>query len=198
VDRRVAFGATGHLSDERFLNSTKFGLLMRSAERRLVRFPLPIVVLRTLSAITAALLAVDAYVHLRDAHLYDFATGGNITQGNLFRVQASVAIVVAIALLLWPRWLSWAVAVLVAGTAAGAVLLYRYVDVGRLGPLPNMYEPTWALPDKRLSAFAECAAFLTASAGLGLALYIRQRTAGAASAARHQRADQRSGVGTPS
>jgi hypothetical protein len=31
-------------------------------------------------------------------------------------------------------------------------LLYTYVDVGSLGPLPNMYEPTWALPGKRASA----------------------------------------------
>jgi len=30
----------------------------------------------------------------------------------------------------------------VAASALGAVLLYRYVDVGSLSPLPNMYENT--------------------------------------------------------
>ena len=65
-------------------------------------------------------------------------------------------------------------ALLVAAGAAGAVLLYTYVDVGRLGPLPDMYEPTWSVPGKRLSAAAELAATLSASLGLGLALRARR------------------------
>jgi hypothetical protein len=133
------------------------------------------VVVRTLSIVTAALLAVDAYVHFNDAHLYDTQTGGGITQGALFRVQGAVAIVVALALLVWPAWPSWVAAVLVAATAVGAVYLYRYVDVGRLGPLPNMYEPTWALPGKRLSANVEGAATITALAGLAVALLSREQ-----------------------
>jgi hypothetical protein len=36
----------------------------------------------------------------------------------------------------------------------GAVLLYRYVDVGAIGPVPNMYEPVWFTLKTR-SAVAE-------------------------------------------
>jgi hypothetical protein len=34
------------------------------------------------------------------------------------------------------------------------VLLYRYVDVGSIGPIPNMYEPVW-FGEKTHSAYAE-------------------------------------------
>ncbi len=50
--------------------------------------------------------------------------------------------------------------------ALGAVLLYRYVDVGQLGPIPNMYENTWQVPGKLLSAYAEGAAVVLAGLGL--------------------------------
>jgi hypothetical protein len=133
---------------------------------------------RGLGVVTAALLAIDAYVHYSDAHLYDFAAGGSITQGSLFRIEASVAVVIAVALLVRPHWLVWTVAVLVAASAAGAVYLYTYVDVGGLGPLPDMYEPTWALPDKRLVAGAEIAATVTAALGLLVSLFARRSRAG--------------------
>ena len=121
--------------------------------------------------ITAALTAVDAYVHLRDAGLYDAVTSSTLSQGTLFRAEAVAAIV----LLLRPYPLVWAAAVLVAASAAGAVPLYTYVDVGALGPLSNMYEPTWALPGKRASALAGTAATVSALAGLTLALAGRRR-----------------------
>ena len=53
---------------------------------------------RVLAVITAALLAIDAYVHLRDASLYDAVTSPTLSQGALFRAEAVAAIVVAIAL----------------------------------------------------------------------------------------------------
>ena len=59
------------------------------------------------------------------------------------------------------RTFAWAATFLVAASALGAVLLYRYVDVGSLGPLPNMYEPTWYFR-KTLSAYAEGAAVVAA------------------------------------
>jgi hypothetical protein len=133
-----------------------------------------VVLVRTLGVATAVLLAIDAYVHFDDASLYDFGTDAAITQGSLFRAQASVAIVVAIALLVQPHWLVWAAAVLVTASATGAVFLYTYVDVGRLGPLPDMYEPTWALPGKRASAVAEAVATALSILGLGAALYTRR------------------------
>jgi hypothetical protein len=39
--------------------------------------------------------------------------------------------------------------------AIAAALLHRYLDVGALGPSPDMYENTWQVPGKLLSAFAE-------------------------------------------
>jgi hypothetical protein len=45
------------------------------------------------------------------------------------------------------------------------VLLYRYVDVPALGPIPSMYEPLW-FPEKTLSAVAEAVATLAALTGL--------------------------------
>jgi hypothetical protein len=139
-----------------------------------------VITARALAVAVAALFAIDAYVHFSDAHLYDFSAGASITQGSLFRVQASVAAAVALALLVRPHWLVWTVAVLVAASAAGAVYLYTYVDVGTLGPLPDMYEPTWALPGKRLAASAEIAATLTSVVGLVISLYV-QRSARRAS-----------------
>jgi len=57
----------------------------------------------------------------------------------------------------------------VGASGLAAVLLYRYVDLGALGPLPNMYENTWQVPGKLLSAYAEGAAIVLA--GLGLVVH---------------------------
>jgi hypothetical protein len=114
---------------------------------------------------TAAALAIDAAVHLQNASGYD-AVKATVSQGALFRVEAGVAIAAALLVLVWPRRASWVVALLVAASALGAVLLYRYVDVGQLGPLPNMYENTWQVPGKLLSAWAEGAAVVLAGLGL--------------------------------
>jgi len=125
---------------------------------------------RGLAVATAALFAVDAYVHFHDAGLYDTVTTSTLSQGTLFRAQATAAVFVAVALLIRPHPVVRAVAALVTASAAAAVLLYTYVDVGALGPLPDMYEPTWALPGKPASAIAETAATLLALTGLALAL----------------------------
>jgi hypothetical protein len=65
-----------------------------------------------------------------------------------------------------PRRSSWLAALLVAASGLAAVLLYRYVDVGALGPLPDMYEDTWQVPGKLLSAYAEGATVILAGLGL--------------------------------
>ncbi len=118
-----------------------------------------------LRLVTAAALAVDAYVHADLAPAYDFA-GKGISQGDLFRIEAAAAALAALLLiLLGTRPLVWAYALLVAFAGTGAVLLYRYVDVGALGPLRNMYEPVW-YPEKTRSAVAEATATLAALSGL--------------------------------
>jgi hypothetical protein len=119
----------------------------------------------TLRVGTAAALGVDAVVHWQNAPAYD-AVGTTITQGTLFRAETAVAVAAGLLVLLRPKSSSWVAALLVAASALGAVLLYRYVDVGVLGPLPDMYENTWQVPGKLLSAYAEAAAVVLAGLGL--------------------------------
>ena len=131
----------------------------------------------TLAVATALLLSIDAYVHFHDARFYDSAATSTLSEGNLFRTQAIAAVVVAVALLVRPHPVVWAVAVLVSASAVGAVLLYTYVDVGALGPLPDLYEPTWAAAGKLASAVAEGLGTLLAIIGFVVAVRIRPRAA---------------------
>jgi hypothetical protein len=134
-----------------------------------------------LAAATAAALVVDAVVHLKDAAFYDANTGALLSQGQLFRIQAVVAIVAALAVLALPRkWPVWLFAALVAGSAAAAVVAYTYIDIGPIAGLPNMYEPSWGPPGKLLSAVVEGLGALLALAGLGWALAMRRRAGRAA------------------
>ena len=96
---------------------------------------------RSLVGITVAGLAVDAF-HLSLASTYD-AVQGSVSQGTLFRLEAIAAVLAAILLLVRPRRWTAALAALVAGGGLFALVLYRYVDVGQLGPMPDMYEPLW-------------------------------------------------------
>lgn len=133
----------------------------------------------SLRVITAAALAVDAYVHVDLAGRYDANQGtGPLSQGDLFRIEAVVSGLAAVALLISGRWLVWLVAWLVAASAVGAVVLYRYHDPGELGPLPDMYEPFW-FGEKNLAALAEGVAVVTATAGL-LEAWWRRRAGQAA------------------
>lgn len=127
-----------------------------------------------LRLVTAAALAVDAYVHADLASSYDF-THATISQGTLFRVEAGAASLAALLLIVVGRhWMTWAFAFLVAAGGLFAVLLYRYVDVGAFGPFPNMYEPLW-YAEKTNSAIAEAVGTVTALAGLVLAYRISPR-----------------------
>jgi len=121
------------------------------------------VVLRLLGA---AALAISSYVHLHLAHIYS-SLGDTITQGDLFYVEGAVAAAVALwVLVTGGRW-AWVAVGLVAAASFAAVMVYRYVDVGSIGPIPNMYEPSWQpSPDKGLSAIAEAVGVVTAAAAL--------------------------------
>jgi hypothetical protein len=124
------------------------------------------VIERVVAVAVAGLLVVDAVVHIHDAGIYDANRTSALSQGTLFRVEAGLAIVIALLVAAWPRRATWAAAILVAGSAAGAAVLYRYVNVGSVGPVPNMYEPTWASPGKLPSVVAETAAALLSVVGL--------------------------------
>jgi hypothetical protein len=107
-------------------------------------------------------LLVDAYVHVDLADVYD-AIGQPVTQGALFRLAAGLALLSAMLVITLPRPATYVLALLAAGAALGAVLAYRYVDVGSLGFLPDMYEPLW-YTSKSVSAVAEALAVATAVA----------------------------------
>lgn len=125
-----------------------------------------------LRVLVAAALAVDAFVHLMLAPNYQLAAPGGIGAGNVFRIEAVVAILAALYVLVrGSRW-AYAVAFLIAFSAFVAVVLYRYVDVPPIGPIPAMYEPVW-FPQKTLSAVAE--AIGAVLAGMGFAT--RRRSA---------------------
>jgi hypothetical protein len=136
--------------------------MLDTARSRVRARPLPWL----LRVITAAALAVDAFVHADLVTRYDPNQGtAVISQGGLFRIEAGVSALVALALIVSGRRVIWALAVLVAASALGGILLYRYADPGAIGPLPDMYEPIW-FPEKTLTAVAEAVATVTAVLGL--------------------------------
>ena len=93
------------------------------------------------------------------------ASPGGIGQGNLFLLEAATAVLVGLYVLIRGSRISFALALLVALSAFGAVMLYRYVDIPAFGPFPAMYDPVWFF-EKTLSAVAEGAGVLLAGAGL--------------------------------
>lgn len=119
----------------------------------------------TLRLATAATLGINAVIHASNASAYD-AVKATLTEGQLFRFESGLAIAAGLLVLISPRRSSWVGALLVGAGALAAVLLYRYVDIGTLGPLPNMFEDTWREPGKLLSAYAEGATIVFAALGL--------------------------------
>jgi hypothetical protein len=131
-------------------------------------------------------LAIDAYVHIVLADVYD-AVGSPVTQGALFRGAAALAMLSALLVIALPGRATYLLAIAVAGSALGAVLVYRYVDVGALGFLPDMYEPGW-YGAKTLSAVGEATALAAAAA------LLRHRSSMSTSAC-GSRAGARTGLG---
>lgn len=117
-----------------------------------------------LTVLVVAGLAVDAFVHLHLAPAFRGVRSSTLSEDNLFRGEAGAAILAAVALLVRPRRYTAALAFLVAAAGTGAVVVYRYVDVGAFGPFPNMYDPFWAPTEKTVSAVAEAVAALAALA----------------------------------
>jgi hypothetical protein len=109
-----------------------------------------------LRVLAVAGLAVSSYVHLHLATRFGYP--GTISGTTLFRIQGIVAAAVALALLVTGHRIAWLAAAAVGLSSFVAVMLYRYVDVGAIGPLPNMNDATWQpSPEKLLSAIAEAA-----------------------------------------
>lgn len=120
-----------------------------------------------LRLVTAAALVIDAVVHLRLASNYQLAYPDGIGGGALFRVEAVVAVIAAVYVLVRASRASYVLAFVVALSAFVAVLLTRYVEIPPLGPIPSMHEPIWFF-EKTLSAVAEGVGALTAAIGIGV------------------------------
>ncbi|TWD48119.1 hypothetical protein FB478_11129 [Arthrobacter sp. AG367] len=118
-----------------------------------------------LRLLTALALFIDAGVHLFLAPGYQAAQPGTISQGALFLLEAAVALVAGLYVLVRGSRAAYALALAVALSAFAAVMLYRYVDIPAIGPIPAMYDPVWFF-SKTLSAVAEGAGSLLALAGL--------------------------------
>ena len=116
-----------------------------------------------LALVAAAGLAIQAYVHFDLAAQYDVIKSSTLSQGDLFRAEATVAVIAAVAVLLRPRRYTAAFAFVVAAAGLAAVLVYTYVNIGAFGPFPNMYDPIW-YPKKTLSVWAEGIAAVAALA----------------------------------
>jgi len=114
-----------------------------------------------LIVVVVAGLAIDAYVHLHLAAPYDGVKSSVLTQGDLFRAEAALAIIAALALIVRPRRWTALIAFLVSAGGFALVLLYQYVNVGAIGVLPNMYDPVTS-PEKTLSIVCEGVAALAA------------------------------------
>lgn len=127
----------------------------------------------TLTLIAAAGLAIDAYVHFHVASTYSVVRSSVLSEADLFRAEATVAALAAAALLIRPRRYTAAIAFVVAAAGTAAVLVYTNVDIGAVGPFPDMYEPFW-YPEKTLSAWAEGIAALAALA-LFVVLHLEAR-----------------------
>jgi hypothetical protein len=117
--------------------------------------------------ITAGGLAIDAYVHADLAANFDPIETSTISQGDLFRIEAGLAALAALVIIVWSHRVAAAFAALVSLSALVVLLIYRYADVGQIGPIPNMYEPVW-YAEKTWSLIGEAVAFAGALALLVL------------------------------
>lgn len=131
-----------------------------------------------LRVVIAVALVIDAVIHLQLAANYQLAAPGGIGQGTLFQIQSVVALAAALYVLVRGSRLSYLIAAVVALAAFAAVVLYRYVDVPAIGPIPSMYEPIWFF-EKSLTAVAEAVG--GALAVMGFLLLNRQIRSGSAS-----------------
>jgi hypothetical protein len=117
----------------------------------------------TLIGVVVVGLVVDAIVHYDLASAFRHNRTSVLSEDAIFRAEATVSLVAALAVAARPRRYTAAFAFLVAASAVAAAVLYRYVNVGKIGPVPNMYDPYWAPAGKVLSVIAEAAAGVAAA-----------------------------------
>jgi hypothetical protein len=103
--------------------------------------PAPLIARLVLTAVALLGLAYDAYVHFDLAAGYDAISTTTLSQGDLFCAEGAAAVLAAAAVLVRPRRYTVLFALVVAAAGFAAVIVYRYVDIKGIGPLPSMYEP---------------------------------------------------------
>ncbi len=118
-----------------------------------------------LRVVTAFALAVSAYIHVDLARRVYGLSSQQLTLGDLFLGQAAAATGAALALLVRPGWLTWALAALVGFGSLAPLVLTVYVAVPAIGPFPAIYEPGW-YPEKTAAAVAAGLAGAAGTAGL--------------------------------
>ncbi len=128
----------------------------------------------TLVVVAVVGLGIDAYTHIDLASLYS-QSSTSITQQQLFYVEAVLAILAAVALLFRVNFWTVLAALLISAGGLALLLVYRYVNVGTIGPIPNMYEPLW-YDEKSVCAWFEAVAAI-ASAALMVFVVVPQRRA---------------------
>lgn len=112
-------------------------------------------------------LVIDAWTHFDLASTYAPIRTSTLNEGELFRVEASLAVIAAL-WLLWRRDVfSIGFTALVAGGGAFLLLLYNWVDVGKIGPIPDMYDPYWPT-EKKWALAGELIALVAALVLLGV------------------------------
>jgi glucan phosphoethanolaminetransferase (alkaline phosphatase superfamily) len=126
-----------------------------------------------LIAVVVAGLVIDAIVHFDLASDFAGNKTSTLSEADLFRAEAVVSLVVALLVVLLPRWYTAALAFLVGASAAAVAIITRYSNVGKIGPIPNLYDPYWAPTGKVVSVIGEAAAALAA---LALLVALRSRS----------------------
>ncbi|WP_314175345.1 hypothetical protein [Streptomyces winkii] len=126
--------------------------------------------------VAAAGLAVNASVHAGLAPTYD-GVAASVSQGDLFRLEAALGALAALLVLVWRRLPADVFAFVVAGGGLALLLIYRYADVGQLGPFPDMYEPLWN-NDKRVAVISQAFTVVAAALLILTAPRRRRRRAG--------------------
>lgn len=101
----------------------------------------PAVLLLGLRTLIAAGLVTSAVIHVQLAAGYQQAAPGGTGQGNLFRIHAAVSVLAAPFVLLEGSPPAFITAALVTLSAFAAAIVYRYVPLPEIGPIPSMYEP---------------------------------------------------------
>jgi hypothetical protein len=114
--------------------------------------------------ITVAGLGIDGYVHLDLASTYSEAAAP-VSEGVLFRAEAVLALLTALALILRARRLTFLAGLVVSASALTLMLVSRYADLGALGPFPDLYDPVW-FAEKLWAAAGEAAASLASLAAI--------------------------------